>query len=622
MEKRSWITPAFSEADLGGMVACRVSFDALHVVQFLATHQHIQVMPQGLRHTAPALKEHAKMITALGGELDAAIYRALASGLLGGIPGNASYIFLHGAYELPDSQKLCLLISEQQRRGILGSDCLSALKKAAEIWQAYEERYKSWEEERAAEKRQIESSPQSVREIMGKTQPIYGKRAPNTPVARELKGCFPPALWVESRKRAPETALRKALEASAIQPAGDGNYNLFRLRSDQDKSVALVTWTPRGPLPTVSELKAAAERAVPRAFARPRLAGVTPPDRSGTLQPTAPETGALDHDSLRNQLEDLQIELPRDELEERGRRAKSVVKADGFEAVGWYQSFHSYDDSSWGIYLHADRLLDLACGFASDLGHLSYRPLHLGVHVSLGLVLRHELFHARAEACSTYVELQVLRGRYRNYHEGVYKTFQLSDACLEEALANYVAFEWLRGQGEHFGGVHGLLKDDQGFQQVLEIVASWLDFSPKGYAAWRQGRDLLTWRTLARQIATGNPAGEVKGRPLPLEGSLQGPLPFELLDRYIPTWVVGRSLLADAFFSAPSRAEAQRVLRHFGYQHIPARGKGSHEFWQGTDGRGFPLPRRDPVSVGVFRSLLHHFGLTKHEYLNSIRPQL
>jgi hypothetical protein len=244
------------------------------------------------------------------------------------------------------------------------------------------------------------------------------------------------------------------------------------------------------------------------------------------------------------------------------------------------------------------------------------------VHLALGLVLRHELFHARVEACSTYLELQALRGRYRDYQNKVYSTLQLTDACFEEALANHVSFDWLIGQQEYFVGTLGLLEDERAFQQLLRIVESWLDFSPKGYAAWRQGGDFLTWRTLARQIATGNPAGEVRGRPLPLEGSLHGPLPFELRERHIPTWMVGRGVLADAFFSAPSRAEAQRVLRHFGYQLIPARGKGSHEFWQGTDGRGFPLPRRDPLSVGVFKSLLHHFGLTKHEYMNSIRRQL
>jgi hypothetical protein len=52
---------------------------------------------------------------------------------------------------------------------------------------------------------------------------------------------------------------------------------------------------------------------------------------------------------------------------------------------------------------------------------------------------------------------------------------------------------------------------------------------------------------------------------------------------------------------------------------LAGRGKGSHELWEGPNGRSFVLPARDPLSPGEFHSLLDHFGWSKEMYMKQIR---
>jgi predicted RNA binding protein YcfA (HicA-like mRNA interferase family) len=109
---------------------------------------------------------------------------------------------------------------------------------------------------------------------------------------------------------------------------------------------------------------------------------------------------------------------------------------------------------------------------------------------------------------------------------------------------------------------------------------------------------------------------------LPLEGLLRGSVPFDLRPEDIPSYFVAGGPLADRFFATPSRLEAQRALKHFGYSPLHGRGKGSHEFWTGPDDRKFVLPSRDPLSIGVFGTLLRHLNIDKRTYMNEVRPQL
>jgi hypothetical protein len=91
---------------------------------------------------------------------------------------------------------------------------------------------------------------------------------------------------------------------------------------------------------------------------------------------------------------------------------------------------------------------------------------------------------------------------------------------------------------------------------------------------------------------------------------------------------VGRGIIAECLLShpatlnVPARAELEKALKYF--KHVPDRsgGKGSHEKWTGPDQRAFILPKRDPVSPGVFRTFLGHVGIDKSKYLRDVRPNL
>jgi hypothetical protein len=79
-----------------------------------------------------------------------------------------------------------------------------------------------------------------------------------------------------------------------------------------------------------------------------------------------------------------------------------------------------------------------------------------------------------------------------------------------------------------------------------------------------------------------------------LEGLIRADDFFDLRLEDIPIYFVGRGVIVDALFSAPSRREIVRILQQFGYQLLKARGKGSHEVWEGPNNRAFTLPLSDP----------------------------
>lgn len=149
-----------------------------------------------------------------------------------------------------------------------------------------------------------------------------------------------------------------------------------------------------------------------------------------------------------------------------------------------------------------------------------------------------------------------------------------------------------------------------------------MEFSPPGYSDWGKGDDPFAWRIFSSEFTTGKPSGTFRGRPLPVESLLKDPLPFDFMLCDIPVRFFGENILSDIFFSTPSRKEAKKLLKYFNYSLESGRGKGSHELWKGPDNRTFPLPRRDPLSGVVFKNLLHHFHLSKPNYLQEIRPKL
>jgi len=298
---------------------------------------------------------------------------------------------------------------------------------------------------------------------------------------------------------------------------------------------------------------------------------------------------------------------------------KDLIRKKGFEAIAWYQPHHFYSSNRWGIYFDAKKMDKLAFTLAHDLKRLNItRNIYsYASKLAMNLVYQHELFHAKVEAITTWIELLAQKAKYVKYSENVYQKSFGKDACIEEALANWNSWVFdIRSMGE--------LNSSQ-FRGIKSIVEDYLDASPPGYDQWAIGKTTMSWKTLGTQISTGKLRNQKNELPLAVmfdETYFQ----FHFLPSDVPIYFVGDGQILKRLISAPStlrlppRRELRKVIEKFyGYSLDPKGGKGSHEKWIGDNGRFFIIPGTDPVSPPVFKTFLHHFGIDKQTYINNIR---
>lgn len=524
---------------------------------------------------------------------------------------------LHGMIFLLDSNRIQVLLGREAPQPGLPWFPTDAQVRAAETWEIHE--VKSKEESRAPFHRLPRSGPgiESIVKLL--------------PVGVDLgrSGIGPtPGL----------DALKRAIAASRVPVSRGGDYQgLLVAEAESEAFAALLIWTPygEGP-PAYPEVRMALERTRPRAFWRPRRrARAEKPPGQGIWAEDLPEVGsdvsvigverldAIGPEAL-DVLGAATRALGDDERQLDGTRARKAMQVQGFEAFAWYQPFHIWSESSWGIYIDAKGLDELGWSIQADLvaqgvGWWADAPI-----IALSLLYHHELFHARVEGVLSWLELTSSGGRFRRYKTEVYRRTYLTPDCREEALAVW----WSRKSvAETLGRIH------RGHSPVIDeiltkVVDPHLDMAPPGYDQWRVGDERDAWQIFGCELCTGLPGGGVRGGPMPLGTLSRDPLPFELLPLDVPTWFVGTGRIADAVLSSPqsflspTRREMERALKHLGYTAEPSRGKGSHEWWIGPNKRGFSLPSNDPVKPGIFRSFLAHVGRSKADYVREIRPRL
>lgn len=621
--RKSWLPRTVEWVDLSTVYAIELSADCKGVIKFIV---------EGHAKPNDTLEAEA-MLAAWGSQLDAALWKAtnLHQRRLASI-GQESTITIQciGIFRLENS-RVCLLVGGSPEHTPDIWMPAKVTSRAQELWREHLTELENWKSREDQRRRQLEERLKPLGDPYRNVADYYQTYSNNTdvrpeePSMRPLLTASSPAIWLPEpprTNRARERRLWGAVAESKFLPSRDGTYQAIVCEDLDGKDGVLVTWVPRGILPTYLEVRTAASKTVPRGFTRPCRVDVAPPTfdlGEGEQGLTPLEAAALDAEQApedAHRLRDVQVD-ERD-AEEGAKQVRSAVGRNGFEAIGWYQGHHSWCEDRWGVYLHAKKLDDLADAFRQDLMRSGNRSPALSALLSCGLVYRHELFHARVEACTTLLEVSSRRARHLRYKKQVYDALKMTDGWLEEALANWMARAWVEGQLPLWEK-RGIVHNPSG---VLKTVEEWLDFAPAGYRQWRCGNGLETWRTFASQLATGRPAGRPSISEVPLEGLFKVDLPFEFGVADVPAYFVGRGAIADAFFSAPSRREAVKLLRHFQHVHLPERGKGSHEIWRGPRNRVFSLPARDPLSVGVFKSLLGHLELTKEAYLRDVRPML
>lgn len=418
-----------------------------------------------------------------------------------------------------------------------------------------------------------------------------------------------------------------AIAASGWLPSRDGNYAGILPGAAGRRSQGLVSWVPHTGLPSYPEVRWAVQKRLPAALRKPRIDQMGNPKFDTGLQTAkdSVQVQGIDPEStdLQDALDDLQLD--QSDFRNRVDDVRKDAKVQGFEAIAWFQPYHVWTEETWGIYFDARKLDDLALSFLDDFKSARVHGSHsLAALLAFGLTYAHEMFHARVEAALSWAEINAQQPRHLRYKERVYQALRETPDWLEEALANWSAWNWFRAPGIQSLAAR-MASNAEGLDRVVEAS---LDLAPPGYQEWRLGHQPGTWRTFANQLSTGNPKVTTAGIGLPLESALTGPLPYDFQSADIPLRFVGPGAIADrlqshpATFNVPPRRELERALKHFRHSLDASGGKGGHQKWTGPDQRAFILPTRDPVSTGVFKTFLHHVGIDKATYVRQVRPNL
>lgn len=465
---------------------------------------------------------------------------------------------------------------------------------------------------------------------MARAAPLRWPPARPVVTAECLRAKLPVAVtFAVSRRRGPghlDTLAVKAIAASNAAPSRDGSYMGVVPSDPRPRTMGLVTWTPHNGLPSYPEIRCALQARLPAAFRRPLNNGLARPKLDSTFSSDSAvglTHGDRDPSENMQELSDIRLDLPDADRQREGLDAERTEV--GFDAIAWYQPHHQWTNGTWGIYFDARKLDVLALSLHQDFMSRGVRvPQGFAAFLAFNLTYTHEMFHARVEATLSWLELTAMQPRHLRYGSGVYDALRETPEWLEEALANWTAWQWFKSDV-----VQSLVARWTSRQSGVDrIVEAALDLSPPGYRDWRVGAATSAWRTFATQLITGKPKTGLPHLGLPVESILSGPFAYDFRPADVPLRFIGRGVVADvlqsrpASLNVPSRREIERALKHFGHSLDPSGGKGSHEQWTGPDNRAFYLPKRDPVSPGVFKTFLHHLGIDKATYIHDVRPRL
>lgn len=522
-------------------------------------------------------------------------------------------VYCHGIYRIASTQELFVLVSPFSANKDFQID-KTVFRKAVDMVEAYREEIETWRQKEGENYEDLlriadgYSDEEQKKKFLNMRHFFGGEPSPKAPVFGEsFCSLLANAEWLHLKQdvAVDEQVSDCIYSGKAELPARTGNYAATALRDSNGTKGILINWFPETST-GFPEVKSAAEAMLPDGFAWPRLVAISPP-RFPLSPAEGNEIAIVDLDDLDNRLSPTAFESMSDltpsNSKERAQRAKDQLREAGLEAFGWYQPFHVWSDETWGIYLHAEKIEDLASAFFSE----GVRHFGKALILAIELVYEHEYFHARTEAVSAWLEVVCDREKYRSYKHAVYDEVAMTENWLEEALANWTAMMWVKNNRD---------------KNTVRVVQEFFELSPPGYRDWSKGDNRQTWRKFSSELVSGVVAGQSSRPPLPIEQILKSGHGFELLRQDIPTRFVGKSSFVDHFFSVPSRKEVIKVLKYYGYSFVPRKGKGSHDTWCNAERKCFGVPQKDPVSRNVFDNMLKHLGITKKAYVFKIRPLL
>ena len=629
---QSWITPHFAWVDVPDAFVVVVSAYDREIVEFISKGR-FEVALNGNKRSVRAISAllgHAS----LRGELHEAVWnptKLMPAKWTASRNRDVNAYFI-AAFLLPDGKHLGIVVSKSPltaESGWLPRECKAM---ADELLRDHEIVVAEFDEKMRLKEKQNEelfSRPGMEPYKNIAVNQLAAERANLRPIltADQLLPLLPTGVTLEVRTSEPATLASLGIAAIAkagAAPSREGSYFGILPAHPRNGALGILTWTPHVGLPSYPEVRSAVQLRVPSAFCKPRQVTSARPEFGAEIieSLTISVIGEPSVD-IYQALDDLQLDQP--DASSRAQEIRCEQGRRGFEAVAWYQAYHIWSEETWGIYLDAPKLDDLAYSIYEDLRDARLFASHnVAAFLAFGLTYAHELFHARVEAAASWLELNALQARYLRYSRGVYEKLRETSDWLEEALANWSSWEWSKSDDVQ-SVIAPRISNGAGLERV---ITSTLDLSPPGYREWRKGSINDTWRTFASQLAIGKPMLPRSGIGLPLDSIVKGPLPYDFRASDIPLRFVGKGVIADrlqsrpATFNVPSRREIEKALKHFKHAVDPSGGKGGHQKWTGPDQRAFILPTRDPVSPGVFKTFLHHVGIDKATYLQAVRPIL
>lgn len=538
-------------------------------------------------------------------------------------------IFWHGTFILPGEDRLLVLVGVKEPSNKALAKYENLINQAVEFFKPYQQQLSEFDtrtDELRKEKEEFHKKHPELKKYdwgMGEMD-----RVNNRPLlkAESLKPYYPKAIcFCSTRNIGPPKIMRESIrlvEESGWLPPREGVLEGLIVLSAENEHQYIVSWQPYAGLPAYPEVRWTLQKRMPSVFIKPRYTKPSNPLINASENGSA--VAVLVSDNSSDWLSDLSGLQANDEnFSERVSRVRAGLSQQGFEAIAWYQPYHLWSEDSWGIYIDAAKLDDLALAVFSECRQQrARRNYDLCAQIAFGLIYHHEIFHARIEASLSWLEINAGRSKYRNYQKHVYQQLSGTDDWLEEALANWTSWQWSR---QFLNQTN--LTDSHDIQKLNNVVEATLDMSPAGYNNWRSGHQVASWRRLTTQMVKGVAIISPR-RLLPLESILAESLPYDLKQSDIPMHFVGQGDITDriqtlpSVINVPARKEIERALRYFRYNLQSAGGKGSHEKWLGPDNRAFILPQRDPLSRGVFKTFLDHFNLDKMTYARQIRPNL
>jgi hypothetical protein len=411
----------------------------------------------------------------------------------------------------------------------------------------------------------------------------------------------------------------------------DNTYSVLGVISavNGDVDQLLIAWEPHGDKPPYLHVRKAVESEVAAALATPRRDCSHPPRKAIPNSVPLVYSGLLPPDIRHFDGSETEMRIPvpdqlykdRDELADRTTQS---IKEMGFEAFGWYLPWHYYSESTWGIYLHAERLEEMSFTVWQEASRSVSVPFELAAMLVVRTVYDHEMFHAMVEAAASFLEIGAVTPKYQPYHANVYNPLWGTSDCREEALANYSASRLWDSYRPHL--YRGFPRS--AVNAVLAALTESMNLSAPGYRDWQAGNASSTWRTLATELIAGVPHSTAQSSAIPAESLLNEAIPVDISSCDVPVYVYGSSATLSAMmampscFGVPSRRELCKALKHLGYEPTAGRGKGSHELWTKSEKQAIPIPRTDPVSRTVFGTFLSQCGISKADYVTTIRPLL